>query len=40
VIDKILYPSEVKAIRDIAGHRPFREGKETVGGLAARDKNN
>lgn len=40
VIDNVLSLSEVKAIRDIAGHLPFRDGKETAGGLAARVKKN
>lgn len=40
VISNILSSSEVKAIRDIAGHLPFRDGKETAGGQAARVKKN
>ena len=40
VIGRILSPSDVKAIRDIAGHLAFREGKESAGGLVARVKKN
>ena len=40
VIGNVLSPSEVKAIRDIAGHLPFRDSKETAGGPAARVKKN
>lgn len=40
VIGNVLSASEVKAIREIAAHLPFRDGKETAGGLAARVKKN